>query len=170
MADDLADPALAAILQVWEQKRGDRAMARRRDIDPADLPRSLLPHVQITDVVDGGRRFRCRLVGTAIANAIGMDTTGRYVDETLTGDRQAVVAQPYMTVCERKRPTFTRHKYLTSRGTEFTSCRIHMPLSENDIDVNMILSAVTFRFCSAVDRGVLATDRLDISESAIRIL
>jgi hypothetical protein len=170
ITDDLADPILVAMLQYWEQKRGQRRMARRSDVDPLDLPRPVLPHVQLTDVVEGGRRFRYRLVGTEVVNAMGLDITGRYVDEILTGDRRAFVEEFYTTICEHKRPTFTRSKYITVRGTELIAYRILTPLSDNDSDVNIVMSAVTFRFSSRIPEGLHPADKLDLSESIIKVL
>ena len=64
-----SDAFLREALDYWRRKRGDRTMPQRRDIDPAELPFWLLPHVQLVDVAEDGRRFRHRLVGTAIVGA-----------------------------------------------------------------------------------------------------
>src|ERR1700736_619243 len=84
--DFRADPVLRAALAYWEGKRGDRPMPQRGDIDPDEL-RPVLSHLQITEVIDGGSRFRYRLVGTAIVEAFGAEFTGRYVDELMSGER-----------------------------------------------------------------------------------
>src|SRR5438874_31119 len=52
-------------LSYWESIRGDRAMPRRGDIDPAEIPR-LLPFVMLVDVSADPLDFRFRLVGTEI--------------------------------------------------------------------------------------------------------
>ena len=44
------------------------------------MPR-LLPHITIFEVVRDTMRFRIRLVGTAIVEAMGIDTTGCWLDE-----------------------------------------------------------------------------------------
>src|SRR5579863_9702970 len=88
-------PVLKETLAYWEAKRGSRRMPRRRDLDPLhDIPR-LLPNVQLADVIDGGRRFRMRVVGSRIVEALGRDGTGKFLDETLTGDRLARVQRDF---------------------------------------------------------------------------
>jgi CheY-like chemotaxis protein len=80
------NPKLRRLHRYWLAKRGTLPWPDRRSIDPADLV-DILPHLGIVEIVgDGGeRRFRYRLVGTAIVEAYGRDSTGRFIDETLTG-------------------------------------------------------------------------------------
>lgn len=53
------------LLDYWEARRGDRGVPRRGDIDPLDLPPSLLPHLLLIDVEREPLDFRYRLAGTA---------------------------------------------------------------------------------------------------------
>src|ERR1051325_6866611 len=64
-----SDPVLGPVLRYWFDKRGARLMPSRRDIDPVEIEPRLLPNLQITELVDGGARFRYRLAGTAIVEA-----------------------------------------------------------------------------------------------------
>lgn len=77
--DDLPDRKLKALHAIWLSKHEGRRLPRREDFDPVDLPPTLLPWMTIFDVE--GERFRIRLVGTGIVEALGQDTTGRYLDE-----------------------------------------------------------------------------------------
>jgi len=77
--DDLPDVKLKELHAIWLSKCAGRHLPRRADFDPVDLPPKLLPWITIFDVEEG--RFRIRLVGTGIVEALGMDTTGRYLDE-----------------------------------------------------------------------------------------
>src|SRR5260370_36282844 len=67
----------------WRCKAAGRAMPRRADIDPTEIP-NLLPDVMLVDVLPQGR-YRYRLIGTENALAQGMNATGRYLDEVLPG-------------------------------------------------------------------------------------
>src|SRR5690348_17873717 len=62
------DEVLSGLLAYWRGKLRGRAMPRRADIDPAEIPR-LLPHLQLVERIDG--RYRYRLAGTAIVAAYG---------------------------------------------------------------------------------------------------
>jgi CheY-like chemotaxis protein len=80
------NPKLRRLYHYWLAKRGNRPWPNRQSIDPADLT-DILPNLGIVEIVEGGsdRRFRYRLVGTAIVNAYGRDPTGRFVDDMLAG-------------------------------------------------------------------------------------
>ena len=53
MSDRLPEPKHAInqqALQYWLEKKGDRPMPGRRDLDPIEMP-GLLPHVILLDVL-----------------------------------------------------------------------------------------------------------------------
>ncbi len=142
--DFRTDTILREALDYWRLKRCERAMPQRRDIDPAELPFRLLPHLQLTDVIGGGRRFRYRLVGTAIVGAFGAEFTGKHVDELPSGDRIEFAHTFYDTVCDAKRPVFARSSYTSTKGVFRTANRLLLPLSEDGREVSTIAGAVTF--------------------------
>jgi len=75
------NPLLVELHRYWLNRRGERAIPRRSDIDPLD--RELRPHlgyIVLTDVVEP-ERFRFRLVGSTLTKIVGRDSTGKYLDE-----------------------------------------------------------------------------------------
>lgn len=58
----IAEPRPAEALADWHRRRGDRKMPRRADIDPTEIT-TVLPHLRLIDVLEGGARYRYRLVG-----------------------------------------------------------------------------------------------------------
>lgn len=146
-------PILVQALEYWRSRRGERSMPRRADIDPVAIPR-LLPYLRITEVVEGGKRFRYRLVGTEVVEKHGWDYTGSYLDEVLKGDHLAIVASGYRTVIRERRPAFVRSRYITPRQVEMVSNRVLMPLSEDGVEVNMILAAFTFQSVSGLPQPI----------------
>jgi hypothetical protein len=151
------DPVLGVVLAYWDQKRGTRLMPCKRDIDPIEIPRRLLPNLQLIDVIDGGERFRYRLVGTASVDAYGSDYTGKYPEEMFSDDRPQRIKRIYRTVCETKAPLFCQNKYLTPKNIELQALRIYMPLSDDDgddVQVSHIFGVLRFEFGSRFDRGI----------------
>lgn len=167
--DFRADPVLSEALAYWEAVRGTRLMPQRRDIDPSAL-RRILPHIQITEVIDGGSRFRYRLVGTAIVEAFGAEFTGKYVDELVTGERDAFVHACYRAVREARRPAVVRSKYVTTKDIDLTANRVLMPLSEDGSEVHQILGALTFEFARPFTRGIGHHAQIDLRASYFTIL
>jgi len=71
---------VAKLHAYWLERRGDRPMPRRADIDPAAM-KSLLPNLFLTEFSTNPFRVRYRLIGTEIAEHARFDFTGRYLDE-----------------------------------------------------------------------------------------
>jgi hypothetical protein len=162
-------PALVEFLAYWQRKRGGRAMPRRRDIDPTDIPH-LLPHILIVEAVDGGVRYRYRLVGTAIVHTFGLDMTGKHTDETSTGERRAFVREYYDAVRRNRRPAYVRSRYLTRPGVDITANRMLAPLSPDDESVNQIICAVAFDIAPPNETGIRRTDQIDPRASRIELI
>jgi len=167
--DFRADRVLRTALDYWESKRGGRTMPQRRDIEPMEL-RPVLPHLQITEVIGGGGRFRYRLVGTAIVEAFGAEFTGKYVDELVSGERDTFVHACYRAVCASRRPAFARSKYVTTKNVDLTANRVLMPLSEDGAEVTQILGALTFEFTRPFAHGIGHQAQIDLSASYVDLL
>lgn len=144
------DPILGPALSHWLTKRGGRSMPCKRDIDPTEISPRVLPNLQIIEVIDGGARFRYRLIGTATVNAYGEDFTGRYPDEMFPPDLQDFIHRIYRQVCLWKAPLFLSNRYITAKNFELASMRIYMPLSDNDAEVKYIFGVLRFEYASSI--------------------
>ena len=142
--DFRADAILREALDYWQRKRGERPMPRRSDIDPAELPFWLLPHVELVDVVDNGPRFRYRLLGTAIVGAFGVERSGKYVDEVLSGGDLEFAHTVYRAVCDTGKAAFALSAHSTVKASPLTARRVLMPLAEDGQAVSMVFGAATF--------------------------
>ncbi len=158
------DPLLGPALAYWLRQRGTRVMPCKRDIDPTEIPRSLLPHLQILDVVDSGARFRYRLIGTALVQAYGRDYTGTYADELVSSERARFIQGVYRAVYERKVPVFSHNRYHTARGRDLIANRLYMPLTHEGSTVDYILGALNFTFGDSVRDGVWGGASLEPTE------
>jgi hypothetical protein len=76
-------PTLTTALALWQEKAGGREIPSRRDFG-AHVLKAYLPTVAIVEAVDEGetRRYRFRLMGTAIADLLG-DHTGKFIHEAV---------------------------------------------------------------------------------------
>lgn len=148
------DPILGPALSYWMGKRSGRAMPRKRDIDPTEMPSKILPNLQVIEVIDGGARFRYRLVGTALVEAYGRDFSGKIADELFPDDRLNFVQGIYRRVFASQAPVFSRNKYHTPRNIDLFSMRMYLPLSDDDSAVHHILGAMRFEYNAAFDPGV----------------
>jgi hypothetical protein len=166
--DFRADPILGNALRYWECKRGDRRMPSRRDLDPTEIPR-LLSHLQMIDVIDYGARFRYRLVGTTLVETFGFDYTGRFADELFSGVRRDFVQNIYRTVCDERCPVFLHNVYQTVKHYSLVGMRLFLPLSNDDEEVNIILSACRIELPSGA-AGAWGTAIFDTTQYHMEIV
>ncbi len=130
------------LYRCWQQARGIRGLPSRADIDTADI-RPLLPHVQLYEVVDGGRRFYTRVAGSAAATALGYDPTGQFLDEAPAGRGRRRMLKTLREVVRTGEPAFGQHDTVSPDGpsTEQALEDIMLPLSRDGRGVHMVLSA-----------------------------
>jgi hypothetical protein len=140
------DPLLASmpktlvdIKAYWDGKRGDRAMPRRADIEPLEL-REHLGWILITEVVGATPRFRYRLVGSEIVNRLGRDSTKKYLDELYAAADYDTIVSSMRQVVASRRPMRMKGELWLSQRKSLSFEVIDLPLSENGVDVNMILT------------------------------
>jgi hypothetical protein len=143
----LGEPLLDELHQYWLDRCGDRAVPRRADIDPVDIPH-LLPHIALTEVVPDDRsdaiRIRYRLAGTEIEARFGCALTNRYLDEVKEGSYLDHIMQLYEQVLAQKVPLYSENSFDTSDDEKLWAKRLMLPLSEDQKTVNMVLAGLVY--------------------------
>lgn len=127
----------------WLAKKRHRLAPGRKDIDPAEL-RSLLPHLFMVDVENKPRRFRFRLVGTAIVSSFGLDITGRYLEEIGFSDQAPSVLAHYGAVATTAEPSCHHVHFTRGSGRYLAYERLIVPLSSDGTSVDMLLGGICF--------------------------
>jgi hypothetical protein len=130
---------LQVMYAYWAAKRGSRAMPRRSDIDPTEIPPRLLPGIMLVDVVPDPRRYVYRLVGTMEAEVRGYDPTGRSVGEAYFGENAEDGMRCYDRVVETRAPVLDPRPFLERRRGYKGAESLFLPLSNDDVAVNMIM-------------------------------
>jgi hypothetical protein len=135
---DFRSESLRRLHQYWASKLQGRAMPRRSDIEPTEIP-SLLPHIALVGVESEPLRLFFRLIGTHITESLGRDNTGKYFDETFQDQMLEDVMQVYGMVLQARKPIrhFGRAQYSAKDFRDYES--VHLPLSEDGWTVTMIL-------------------------------
>lgn len=77
---DFTHPDHRWLLDYWNEKRGDRACPRWRDVSLLEMYK-VAPKIVVKDAVDGGRDFRIRFWGTEITEWLRFDATGKLQSE-----------------------------------------------------------------------------------------
>lgn len=90
----LRSPLLRRFFAYWDEKRGGRAMPAFADLDPLEFPWAL-GNLTLVDVLQAPRRYRYRLVGSRHASKLGMDMTGKLVDDFPSAAIRNILTQSY---------------------------------------------------------------------------
>jgi hypothetical protein len=142
--DAPSDPIIVRIHRYWDEKRGARLMPRRADIDPAELGR-LVPHVMLYDVEEPGRAFRIRLVGGAIVDFYGVNTTGELAGTFMPAAAAAQTIEILTSVVTTRAPRFRAgfaHWDRDKSYRRFEAC--FLPLSADGERVDKIMLGIAF--------------------------
>lgn len=142
----LQNPVLAFLKTYWDRKRGKRAMPARADIRPPEM-KEHLGWIILLDVLPGAEDFRFRTVGTRVTEYFLTDATGKTVTEAFAryGDDavKAVLATHRKVARDGVAVRVHGGAGLFDRAfLDFDA--LYLPLSDDGISVNMILSAFTF--------------------------
>ena len=149
----------------WLSKRGTRAMPSRADIDPGEL-RALLPHVLLVDVIEDGKDFRYRLVGTELERHFDRAVTGRLLSELVSGAYLDYMRSLYLSAVIEGVPVYSANSFDDGRSgfaliADFKrTYRLMLPLSRDGETVDMVLCGQLFESIRDRDEpDVLLVDR-----------
>ena len=137
------DPRLFELLGYWNRIRGSRAMPRRADIRPEDIP-TLLPNIILIDVVPEPLRLRYRLIGTDITKTMQRDSTGRYYDEIYAPDLLEQIYGTFRYLLAHKAPLRTFGPAFYPDKNFYSYETLNLPLSEDGAAINMVLGMLVF--------------------------
>src|SRR5713101_1716095 len=147
------DARLQEAYDYWRGKAGRRTLPRRADIDPTEIPK-LLPDVMLVELLPP-HRYRYRLIGTANAEAHGINATGRFLDEVLPGPGyKAHVIRLYDECVETRRPLYSECLFIPpgGRAPERHTKVLFLPLSEDGERVNQVMVVQVFVYIDCATR------------------
>jgi hypothetical protein len=132
-------------LTYWESKRAGRRMPARRDLDPILEVPKLVPWIVLVDVLRDPLDFRFRLVGSGVVDRSQGNRTGKLFSEVPDFGPGNYLWTHRAAVVETGTPLRSEPPYVgRTRGVRRVA-DIHLPLSNDDADVNMILTVVSFQ-------------------------
>ncbi len=132
---DIPEGCLKKMFQYWSSKKGDRLMPSRSDLKPEEFHR-LLPQVVLVDVEMDPVRYRARLVGTKVVEAIGQDFTGLYFDRF---PDIGFLVDRFNSLVRTRRPYLVNDNVQWPEKSFLEYYGLALPLSDNGRDVNIIL-------------------------------
>lgn len=145
---DQCDMRLHAVVDYWRSLPSTKlGPPLRRDFDPLDLPSGLLPYIWMVNVEISPSRFRFRLCGSHLVDALQFDPTGRYYDELFAGFAQSETHLALAGVRDTGEPSWRAGNPHLERPPQWLRVleRVFLPLSVEDRRVDIILAASVYR-------------------------
>lgn len=138
----LSHPDHVWLYDYWCARKPAGGLPSRRDIDPAEFPKKILPRVAVIAVEqqDGRRCYRYRLAGTEIVSRAGRDPTGKSFEELYEGDYLETARALYDELCESGRPHFSERVYPIGDGESYLRYdRLILPLAADHKTIDQFL-------------------------------
>lgn len=143
---------LIAIRAYWTEKRGNRAMPRRADIDPTEL-RSLLPNVLLLQVLRDPLDFLYRVIGTEIDRHSQASYTGLTVRQIPHRAPPSRVWENLEQLVRTGVPSCLQVPYIGPHSGFLQTRQILLPLGDDGAEVDHILGAIVYLRRGSSDRG-----------------
>jgi hypothetical protein len=116
-------------------------MPARADIQPGEIA-PLIAQVYIVDASSEGCELIYRLFGTSLVALFGREMTGRPMAEGLPPQAAEEARARYRTVIRDRRPLYHQAQLHEPRNNYTEVERLILPLSPNDIRVDMMIGMV----------------------------
>jgi hypothetical protein len=142
---------LRSLVRYWEEKRRDRSMPARGEIDPTEIPH-LLPIALMADSTPAGPRIR--LLGSETTNAYGREIAGQLIDDVEFGEFTPSWRDAFARVRRSAGPASASGMFRAS--TETCSVEIVLtPLADHGTSLSHIFGGLVIR---PVGRGVVRSN------------
>jgi hypothetical protein len=137
----VTDARLKHLLADWDLRRGGREFPARADFTPHDL-RYLIGNLSLLDVHHDPLRFRYRLHASNLANRIGIELTGKWVDDIPNPIHANAAAAHFTEVIKRRTPIVYRRKHeFVTDGLPHDCEILALPLARDGRTIDMLISA-----------------------------
>jgi hypothetical protein len=151
----ITSPLVRSFHRFWQECRNGAEIPDREHF----TPESLLPwigHVQIVEVVDGGRDFFHRIVGTEIVSVIGRDLSRKYVSESEYKIGAEAMLGRYRETIGRAVPTFRKGSTIWSLNNSWIAFEsVSTPVCCGTGEVDQLITVIDYPgLPSARDRKI----------------
>ena len=135
-----------ALFDYWRSKApAEGGLPGRQHIDPVDIPR-LLQYLWLLDVVSDVRRFRVRLVGTALIVSGTPARAGDFLADFMPLHKRAASLAELETVVQSRQPWWHRGSVILRRDKYASEAeRLVLPLAADGSTVDMLLGITVTR-------------------------
>jgi CheY-like chemotaxis protein len=133
---------LRRMYEYWVEKARGRRLPDRKDLDPAEIT-DILPYLSILEVVGDEPRYRYRLLGTQVVEAIGFNPTNLFIDEACSEGDAAFLTGLLSEVCAKIQPLYAASAFRSGESGMSTE-RLLLPFTLGSAQSRQIVVVQTF--------------------------
>ncbi|UUX50587.1 PAS domain-containing protein [Nisaea acidiphila] len=141
---EMTSPLIHSFYEFWKECCGDSPVPDREHFTPESL-RPWIGHVQIVEVIDGGRDFYHRIIGTEIVEAVGRDLSRKYVSESSYGIGAEAMLERYRETAGRAVPVFRKGRMIWAPSNSWTSFEsVTAPMGQGSDAVDQLITVIDY--------------------------
>jgi hypothetical protein len=133
-------PLLLEAAIYWASKRSSRFAPFRSDISPIDLPRQLLPHLVIAELLHDPFDVRFHMVGAAMVEKFGRDFSGERIDDLMRDDYAVYIRGLFRRVYDTASPVYSESSFRWDLGRHGRTRRLMLPLTIDGHRVSQVMT------------------------------
>lgn len=144
---DLTFPEHLDAYAYWSARKPSVGLLpSRQDLDPLEMPRTLLPWVNLIEVhLDGDSvRYRHRLVGTGIVDMRNRDGTGCWFEDLYDDERLARLYLILDEVVRNCQPRIVQDDLGNTGRAHRTLQSLVLPLASDGVTVDMLMAVAHY--------------------------
>ena len=123
------DPILMAGFEYWLNLPREAVVPDRRDVDPVQIPTTILPNVALLEIVDSGADAQVRLAGQEFDENFGVSLKGKKASELTQGEYRDYMLGHFRTLVDNRTAIYSESAFRWDRGGNLRTRRVMMPLS-----------------------------------------
>ncbi len=151
---EIQDLRLKGLYEYWDSKRLNRRAPACVEIDPTEIP-DLLGYLNLFEVREDLRDFKVRLNGSAVADMLGQDVTGRWCSEVMSGEDAERCKAAFILCVEEQTPVLAETTLAFCGKPHAGQTLVALPLSEDGSRVDMIITAHAYHV-AGISLGAVA--------------
>lgn len=133
------DPRILEFASYWDGLRPDGEIPGRQHFDPVDVP-SFLANIWLLEFHRESRRFRFRLVGTRVVDFLGVDPTGRWLDDAYPSFAGSEIEKDFLNCVKMGVPYWRKGPPFMEANKDYAQVeRVALPLAADGKNADMIL-------------------------------
>ena len=141
---EIGSPLLKRLHQDWDARRRGREFPAREDFDPVDLA-YILGHMSLVDVMHAPRQFRYRLLGSKVADRLGFELTGKFLDALPAPNYRELIRDHFEAVIEARAPMVVVRDQLFTDDKYWNCEALVLPLSADGTRIDILMTALAWK-------------------------